>query len=147
MSRLAPVLETIFSITVSYHILVASSTLMALFQNRAIRVQLATSIWYDTLMKNRKVTNSIRAISLCLSVRCGGDTVSCTRLVLQKPQKKASYNREGKDIIWAWRKKTCLWCLRKTKAQTSLRKGAGWSAAFLSAFWISKLATSEISIF
>ena len=33
-------------------ILVASLTLMALFKNRAIKVRLATSIWYDTLMKN-----------------------------------------------------------------------------------------------
>ena len=38
--RLAPVHKT------SFHILVASLTL------RAIRVRLATSIWYDTLMKN-----------------------------------------------------------------------------------------------
>ena len=49
VARLAPVLKTIF-INVSY-ILVASLTLMALF-NRATRVRLATSIWYDTLMKN-----------------------------------------------------------------------------------------------
>ena len=41
-----------FFINVSYHLLVASLTLMALFQNRAIRVRLATNIWYDTLMKN-----------------------------------------------------------------------------------------------
>ena len=34
------------------HILVVSITLMTLFWNRAIRVGLATSIWYDTLMKN-----------------------------------------------------------------------------------------------
>ena len=40
-----------FFINVSHHILVASLTLMTLF-NRAIRVRLATSIWYDTLMKN-----------------------------------------------------------------------------------------------
>ena len=33
-----------FFINVSYHILVASLTMMALFQNRAIRVRLATSI-------------------------------------------------------------------------------------------------------
>ena len=37
-------------INVSYHILVASLTLMALF-NRAIRVRLATSIYEETLMK------------------------------------------------------------------------------------------------
>ena len=36
-----------FFINVSYHILVASLTLMALFLNRAIRVRLATSmIWH-----------------------------------------------------------------------------------------------------
>ena len=40
-----------FFINESYDILVASLTLMALFY-RAIRVRLATSIWYDTLMKN-----------------------------------------------------------------------------------------------
>ena len=42
-----------FFINLSYNILVASQTLMALFKNRAIRVRLATSILiYDTLMKN-----------------------------------------------------------------------------------------------
>ena len=41
-----------FFINVSYNILVASLTLMALFEDRAIRVRLATSILYDTLMKN-----------------------------------------------------------------------------------------------
>ena len=41
--RLAPVLKTIF-INVSFHIRVASLTLMALFLNRAIRVRLATSL-------------------------------------------------------------------------------------------------------
>ena len=40
-----------FFIKESYHVLVASLTLMGLFYNRAIRVRLATSIWYDTLMK------------------------------------------------------------------------------------------------
>ena len=40
-ARLAPVLQTIF-INVSYQILVASLTLMALFEDRAIRVRLAT---------------------------------------------------------------------------------------------------------
>ena len=40
--RLAPVLKTVF-INVSYHIFVASLTLVAL-SNRAIRVRLATSI-------------------------------------------------------------------------------------------------------
>ena len=43
LCRLAPVLKTIF-FNVSYHILVASLTLMALFKNRAIRGRLATSI-------------------------------------------------------------------------------------------------------
>ena len=72
LPRLAPVLKTIFHqcvisytcsqsnsdgsvlifINVSYHILVASLILMALFYNRAIRVRLATSIWYDTLTKS-----------------------------------------------------------------------------------------------
>ena len=43
-----------FFINSSYYILVASLTLMALFfkKTRAIRVRLATSICYDTLMKN-----------------------------------------------------------------------------------------------
>ena len=50
-NRLAPVLQ--FFINVPYHILVASLTLMALLALlRAIRVRLATSIWYGTLMKN-----------------------------------------------------------------------------------------------
>ena len=49
--RLAQVLKTLF-INVSYHIIRAGLTLMPLFLNRAIRVRLATSIWYDTLMKN-----------------------------------------------------------------------------------------------
>ena len=39
-----------FFINMSYHILVARLTLMALFW--AVRVRLATSIWYDTLIKN-----------------------------------------------------------------------------------------------
>ena len=44
--RLAPVLKSLkqFFINVSYHIFVASLTLMALFENRAIRNRLATSI-------------------------------------------------------------------------------------------------------
>ena len=41
-----------FFIRVSYHILIASLTRMALSYNRAIRVRLAISIWYETLMKN-----------------------------------------------------------------------------------------------
>ena len=41
-----------FFINVSYHILVASLTLMALSKNRAIRVRLATSICFDTMMEN-----------------------------------------------------------------------------------------------
>ena len=41
-----------FFINVSYTILVASLTLRALFKNRAIRVRLAKSIFYDTVVKN-----------------------------------------------------------------------------------------------
>ena len=37
-----------FFINVSYHILVASLTLVALFLDRAIRVRLAISTWYGT---------------------------------------------------------------------------------------------------
>ena len=44
-------LKQIF-INVSYNILVASLTLMALSYNRAIRVRLITSLLHDTLMKN-----------------------------------------------------------------------------------------------
>ena len=47
-----------FFINVSYNILVASLTPMALFWNRAIRVRLATSIWYDTLMKKNLRTGA-----------------------------------------------------------------------------------------
>ena len=39
-----------YFINVSYNILVASHTLMALFSNRTIRIRLATSISYDTLI-------------------------------------------------------------------------------------------------
>ena len=62
--RQAPVLKTIF-INVSYNILVASLTLMALF--RAIRVRLATSIWYDTLIKNcfKDWSQSIPLLATC----------------------------------------------------------------------------------
>ena len=52
-------------------------------------------------------------------------------------------------IIGPLREKTCLRCLQTTKAQTSLRICTDWSAPLLFVFEsiISKLATSEISIF